>query len=122
MAYGSTGRAIAQFVVYGSMLAIGGLVVKHFQLMWWNWRQYSMAKADGRIDKMLGSNAHTQLLAIPLALMAFLIIGVWALKLYFGFVAEVFHKKAFDKELNNSLAQMLPAFAFGMIAATNQSG
>lgn len=146
MAYASTGGAIAQFVVYGSMLAIGGLVVKHFQLMWWNWRQYSMAKADGRIDKMLGTNAHTQLLAIPLAtamsvnalfiagalyvpglwdvveyllplaLMAFLIIGVWALKLYFGFVAEVFHKKAFDKELNNSLAQMLPAFAFGMIA------
>lgn len=146
MAYASTGGTIAQVVVYGTMLVIGWMIIKHFQLMWWNWRQYSMAKADGRIDKMLGTNAHTQLLAmplatamsvnalfiagalfvpglwanveylLPLALVAFLIIGVWALRLYFDFVAQVFHKKSFNKGLNNSLAQMLPAFAFGMVA------
>ncbi|MDC9721093.1 MAG: hypothetical protein PSN46_10280, partial [Gammaproteobacteria bacterium] len=127
MAYASTGGTIAQVVVYGTMLVIGWMIIKHFQLMWWNWRQYSMAKADGRIDKMLGTNAHTQLLAmplatamsvnalfiagalfvpglwanveylLPLALVAFLIIGVWALRLYFDFVAQVFHKKSFNK-------------------------
>ena len=119
---------------------IAFLLITHFRLMYFNFKQYKMAKADGRIDKILSTNAHTQLLAMPLAsamfinglfipglwdvaeylfplaVLGFAVLGYWALKLYFGFIAEVFHKKSFKKEMNGSLAQMLPAFTFGMIA------
>lgn len=137
---------IGEIVVYVISAIIAFLIVNHFRLMYFNFKQYKMAKADGRIDKLLGTNAHTQLLAMPLAsamsinaffiagslfipglwdvaeylfplaLMGFVGLGYWSLKLYFGFIAEVFHKKSFKKEMNGSLAQMLPAFTFGMIA------
>ena len=137
---------IGEVLVYSISAIIAFLLITHFRLMYFNFKQYQMAKADGRIDKILGTNAHTQLLAMPLAsamsingffiagslfvpglwdvaeylfpiaVLGFSVLGYWALKLYFGFIAEVFHKKSFKKEMNGSLAQMLPAFAFGMIA------
>ncbi len=137
---------IGEVVVYVVSIIIALLLINHYRLMYFNFKQYAMAKADGRIDKLLGTNAHTQLLALPLAsamsinglfiagslfipgmwdvaeylfplaLIGFGWLGYWAFKLYFGFLAEVFHKQSFKKDMNNSLAQMLPAFAFGMIA------
>lgn len=137
---------IGEVLVYSVSAIIAFLLIAHFRLMYFNFRQYQMAKADGRIEKLLGTNAHTQLLAMPLAsamsingffiagslfipglwdvaeylfplaVLGFAVLGYWALKLYFGFIAEVFHKKSFKKEMNGSLAQMLPAFTFGMIA------
>jgi len=137
---------IGEVLVYAVSAIIAFLLITHFRLMYFNFKQYKMAKADGRIDKILGTNAHTQLLAMPLAsamsinglfiagslfipglwevaeylfplaVLGFAVLGYWALKLYFGFIAAVFHKKSFKKEMNGSLAQMLPAFTFGMIA------
>ena len=137
---------IGEVVVYVVSGIIALLLLNHYRLMYFNFKQYAMAKADGRIEKLLGTNAHTQLLAMPLAsamsingffiagslfipglwdvaeylfplaVLGFGVLGYWAFKLYFGFIAEVFHKKSFKKDMNNSLAQMLPAFTFGMIA------
>jgi len=130
---------IGEVLVYSVSATIAFLLIAHFRLMYFNFRQYQMAKADDRIEKLLGTNAHTQLLAMPLAsamsingffiagslfipglwdvaeylfplaVLGFEVLGYLALKLYFGFIAEVFHKKFFKKEMNGSLAQMLPA-------------
>ncbi|MBS8271557.1 hypothetical protein DYI26_23055, partial [Halomonas litopenaei] len=53
----------------------------------------------------------------PLALIAFLAIGVWALLLIGDFLGRVLTKGGvFDVTAHNSFAQLLPAFALAMVA------
>lgn len=52
----------------------------------------------------------------PLALMAFLALGVWAFRLIASFLGRVLTQQgAFDMDANASFAQLLPAFALSMI-------
>lgn len=52
----------------------------------------------------------------PAALMAFLLIGFWALSLIGGFLGRVLSTGgAFDMTAHNSFAQLLPAFALSMV-------
>lgn len=52
----------------------------------------------------------------PLALIAFALIGIYALKIFFEYVGRLLVEGSFDLDKNNSLAQMLSVFAFSMIA------
>ena len=52
----------------------------------------------------------------PLAMIAFLVIGAWALRIYGGFLAGRIASGGIDCAKNNSFAQMLPAFALSMVA------
>lgn len=52
----------------------------------------------------------------PAALVAFVLIGVWALALVGAFLTRVLAQKSFDSDANNSYAQLLPSFALGMVA------
>ena len=54
-------------------------------------------------------------LLFPLAMIAFLAIGVWALNLMRGFWGRLLTAGGFDCARNNSFAQLLPAFALAMI-------
>src|SRR5690554_5361122 len=50
----------------------------------------------------------------PLAMIAFLAIGALALRILGGFLGRVLTEGGFKCSANNSLGQMLPAFAFAM--------
>lgn len=55
-------------------------------------------------------------LLFPMALAAFLLVGVWALRLTAAFWARVLGEGGFDVDANASFAQLLPAFALAMVA------
>ncbi len=132
----------------GIIIATSGILffaIRHFQLLAWNFSHYRQWKADGGLSALEGSNAHTQMLAIPLtlamsinagfmlgamfvpqlwsvvemlfplAMAGFLALGVWALKLYLHFFSQMLSEKKFQVTANASLAQLLPGFAFAMI-------
>lgn len=53
--------------------------------------------------------------AFPFALLWFLIIGIYALRIYGIYFAKRIHKWWLDVDNNNSLSQMIAVFAFSMI-------
>ena len=117
----------------------------HFKWLLLNFNNYRKFKADGGVDKIVGTNAHTQLMAMPLtyamsvnvlfmvgavfipglwvviewlfpiSILVFLLIGISAGRMYLSFFSHVLHHGSFDNTANNSLAQLLPSFAFAMI-------
>ncbi|MBO6637300.1 MAG: hypothetical protein JJ920_05130 [Roseitalea sp.] len=54
-------------------------------------------------------------LLFPFALLGFAAIGVYALKLFSGFMTQMIVEGGFDCAKNNSLSQMLSVFAFAMV-------
>ena len=132
----------------GIAVAIAGIIFfmfYHLRLVAWNIAQYRLWKANGGLPAIIGKNAHTQLLAIPLtlamtinaafiagalfvpglwsvveylfpfAMLGFGALGVWAIAMYLSFFSHVVSNKQFDNSANNSLAQLMPAFAFAMV-------
>lgn len=130
-------------------IALSGVVLfaaLHIVLLMWNLSHYSRWKSAGEMQKIIGTNAHTQLLAIPLtlamsinaafilgalfvpglwsyvewlfplALSGFTVLGIWALRMYLTFFSHSVSANTFNKASNNSLAQLLPGFAFAMIS------
>jgi CRP-like cAMP-binding protein len=117
----------------------------HLRLLWWNLIEYSRWRYTGSAQAMRAGNAETQLLALPLtiamtinvffilgmvcvpglwsvveylfpaALMAFFLVGVWALRLLGDFYGRVLTEGGFDCNRNNSFAQLLPSFALAMV-------
>lgn len=119
---------------------------QHFRLLIWNIKEYLLFKKLENFSKLKDSNGEVQLMAIPLtyamsvnvmfilgalfvpklwniveylfpmALLAFLSIGVYAVNIFITFFARVIAFGHFDCAKNNSLSQMLSIFAFSMIA------
>ncbi len=115
------------------------------RLLAWNFSALARWTRAGRDAALRSSNNETQLLAAPLAvamavnvgfilglvfvpglwsivewlfpaaLIAFLAIGVWALRLLGRFWGRVLTTGGFDCAKNNSFGQLLPAFALAMI-------
>ena len=113
----------------------------------WNFSSLSAFRKTPAYETLRNSNAETTLLAgplatamtvnvlfilglvfvpglwsvveylFPLALLAFLGIGVWAFSIIADFLGRILTKGGvFDVTANNSFAQLLPAFALAMIA------
>lgn len=127
----------------GAMLLFSLL---HFRLLAWNIREYRLYRKTSSYQRLRTQNSETALMTIPLtlamsvnvafangavfipdlwnyveylfpfALAAFLGIGVYALRLYTRFFTRVLTTGSFDFLDNNNLGQMLPVFAFAMIA------
>lgn len=130
-------------------IAISGIVlftVLHVVLLVWSLSHYKAWKANGGLETILGSNAHTQLLAVPLtlamsinagfifgalfvpglwnyveylfplAISGFVMLGIWAMRMYLSFFSHTVSRKGFNTSANNSLAQLMPGFAFAMIS------
>ncbi len=128
--------ALAGIIIFGSL---------HFHWLFLNFKQYHQFKASGGVEKITGTNAHTQLMAMPLtvamsintafiiaavfipglwnviewlfpvSILVFVLLGIWASRIYLNFFSHVLHRGSFDNTANNSLAQLLPSFAFVMI-------
>ncbi|MEE9350748.1 MAG: hypothetical protein V3U78_00690 [Thiotrichaceae bacterium] len=120
--------------------------IMHFYLLTMNIIAYSLFKKTDDFTALRNSNAEIQLMAIPLTLamtvnvflilgslfvpglwsiidwlfpvafLAFLSVGIYALKIFIGFLARVLTSGNFDCSRNNNLSQMLAIFAFTMVA------
>lgn len=119
---------------------------KHYRFLVWNISEYKQFKATEAFQKLKNSNAEVSLMAIPLtlamsvnvlfvigaafipglwnyidmmlplALVAFLAIGVYAMKIFKDYFTRFIVKGDLDFVNNNNLSHMLTIFAFSMIA------
>ncbi|MGG7565542.1 TsoY family (seleno)protein [Rhodovulum sp. DZ06] len=143
-AFASGGPATQGMIVAG-YAGIVIFAILHIRLLAWNLAQYAAFKRTEAYTALRASNAETQLLAAPLtvamsinmgfilglvfvpglwgmvevmfpmALIAFTLVGAWALRLLGDFFGRVLTRGGFECAKNNSLGQMLPAFALAMI-------
>ncbi|MEW5838996.1 MAG: hypothetical protein AB1717_09210 [Pseudomonadota bacterium] len=118
----------------------------HFRLLAWNFREYAAFKQTDAFQKLMTSNAEISLMTIPLtlamsinvmfvlgavfvpnlwsivewmfpaALLAFLAVGVYAMKILVTYFARVLSEGGIDFASNNSLAPMIAIFSLSMIA------
>ena len=118
----------------------------HFRLLVWNFKEFALYKKTENYKKLKTSNAEVQLMAIPLtiamsinvcfvlgavfvpglwsvvefmfplAIIAFISTGVYALKIYGEFLTRVLIGGSFEFDKNANFSQMLAVFAFSMIS------
>lgn len=122
------------------------LLSTHFALMVWNTREFSLYKKTEAYAQLKNSSAEISLMVVPLtmamtvnacfvsgsllipglwdyieylfpfAMLAFLSIGVYAMRIMGSYFTRMLLHKGYDFEQNNSLAPMISIFALSMIA------
>ncbi|WP_024953968.1 TsoY family (seleno)protein [Sulfurospirillum arcachonense] len=137
---------VVSFLVLVALLGILFFAFVHFKLLIWNIKEYSLFKNTSSYTDLKNSNNEVQLMAMPLtmamsinvcfilgavfvpglwsiveylfpfATIAFLLVGLYALKLYGSYVSRVLIGGTFDFEKNSNFSQMLAVFAFSMIS------
>ena len=128
------------------LVVVLSLLALHFALMFWNTREFSLFKKTEAYAKLRNSSAEISLMAVPLtmamtvnacfvggsllipglweyieylfpvAMLAFLSIGVYALRILGDYFVRMFLHKGYSFEQNNSLAPMVSIFCLSMIA------
>jgi hypothetical protein len=118
----------------------------HIKLLVWNISEYRKFKQTTKYHEMKNSHQAVSFMAIPLtlamtvncsfaffaavvpklwtiveymfpgAMLAFLAIGIYAMKIFVEYFANFMIKGEFDYAKNNNLSQMMGIFAFSMIA------
>lgn len=118
----------------------------HLRLLFWNLREFRLFKKTNAYSKLKSSNAEVSLMAVPLtlamsvnvlfvlggvyvpnlwdivemlfpfALVAFLLIGVYALRIFLGYFSRFTINGDLDFVNNNNLSHMLAVFSFSMVA------
>lgn len=142
----ATGSAPLKAAVLAAMIGIAIFVFLNIKSLIWNFRALAAFKKTEAFRELRDSNGETTLLAAPLAsamtvnglfivglvfvpglwtvveylfpmaLVAFLAIGVWALAIIGDFLGRVLTRGGvFDVTAHNSFAQLLPAFAIAMV-------
>ena len=136
---------LMQAMILLAMLGIAAFALLMTRLLVWNLREFAAWRRTPAGEALRRGNEETQLLAAPLAcamainvgfilglvfvpglwsvveylfpfaLLGFLALGVWALRLMGEFWGRVLTVGGFDCARNNSFAQLLPAFALAMI-------
>ena len=142
----ATGAPPMRLAIAVAVIGIAVFALMYLRLLLWNIGEYRAFARTPAYAALRRGNAETQLLALPLtaamginvgfivglvfvpglwgvvewlfpaALAAFLLVGVWALRLLGGFYGRVLVEGGFDCTRNNSFAQLLPAFALAMVA------
>ncbi|MCM2563087.1 hypothetical protein M8756_13185 [Lutimaribacter sp. EGI FJ00015] len=143
----ATGGLPMQTAIIVAVLGIAFFTVLNVKSLIWNFGALAAFKKTDRYAELRNSNAETTLLAaplatamtinamfivglvfvprlwnvieylFPLALIAFLGLGVWAFRTIGDFLGRVLTQGGvFDVTAHNSFAQLLPAFAISMVA------
>ena len=145
MAHLASASTLAQGVAIFAMAAIAFFALLNLRLLAWNLSEFSKFKKTDAYINHQKTNAQTQVKAqalalamsvnvgfivglvfvpglwsvveylFPVAILAFLAIGVLAFRNLGQFLSRVLVEGGFDRAGNNSFAQLLPAFAFSMI-------
>ncbi len=132
-------------VVIASFLIIAFAFV-HFRLLIWNLKELKLYKKTQSYKNLKNSNNEVQLMAIPLtiamsinvcfvlgaafvpglwgvvefmfppAIVAFMLTGIYALKIYGEYLGRIFADGAFEFDKNSNFTQMLAVFAFSMVS------
>ncbi|WP_058556118.1 hypothetical protein [Thiohalocapsa sp. ML1] len=122
------------------------MALLHLRLLVWNLAHYRRWRRSDAYPRMVAANKDVALMTLPLTLtmtinvlfvvasvlvpglwdyaeymfpgvlVVLLVIGVWALRLYGGYLARLVMTGSFDFIGNANLGQMMPIFAFAMIA------
>ena len=141
----ATGGLPMQVAIVAAMAGIAVMGLTNIRLLIWNFRELGHFQRTESWAAMTKSNAETQILAAPLAaamtvnvgfilglvfvpglwgvveylfpmaMAAFMLIGIWALRLTGRFLRRVLSEGGFDMAANNSFAQMMPSFALAMV-------
>ena len=128
------------------LLVVFTLSAMHIALMVWNTREFSLFKKTDAYHKLRNSSAEISLMVVPLtmamtvnvlfvnssllipglwevieylfpvAMIAFISIGIYALRILGDYFVRMFLHKGYSFEQNNSLAPMVSIFALSMIA------
>jgi len=139
------GSVLMQGMIIVALLGIAAFAALNIRSLVWNLRRFSEWRKSDGYAKFARTNAQSQVLALPLALamtvnvlfilgmvfvpglwsvvevlfplamVAFLAIGVLAFRLYGGFIGRVLTEGGFNCAANNNFGQILPAFAFAMV-------
>ncbi len=140
------GNALTSGLILATLAMIAFLAILHFRLLFWNISEYRKFKKTEAFQSLKNSNREVALMAVPLTLAmtvnvifilgavfvpglwnyveylfpvaigAFFIIGLYALKVLGDYFSRIFIKGDFDFSENNHFAQMIAVFAFTMIA------
>jgi hypothetical protein len=141
----AAGPVLTQGMIVVAMIGIAVFAFLNLKLLVWNLRRYAAWSKTEAFAKFSKTNAQSQVMAMPLALamsvnvlfiigmvfvpglwavveylfplalVAFIAIGVFAFKLYGGFLGRVLTEGGFNCAANNNFGQVLPAFAFAMV-------
>ncbi|NBB98038.1 MAG: hypothetical protein GVY34_07680 [Alphaproteobacteria bacterium] len=141
----AAGNLATQAMLVAAMAGIAFFAFQNIKLLVWNLQRYSAWRKTEAFAKFAKTNAQSQMLALPLALamavnggfiiglvfvpglwsaveylfplamIAFLAIGILALKQYGAFIGRVLTEGGFNCAANNNFGQILPAFAFAMV-------
>jgi hypothetical protein len=139
------GTVLMQGMIALAMAGIAAFAFLSFRSLIWNLRAQADWKRSEAFAKFRATNAESQLMAMPLALAmavnvgfilglvfvpglwgaveylfplamaAFLGIGVLAFRIMGGFIGRVLTEGGFNCSANNNFGQILPAFAFAMV-------
>jgi len=134
------------FWISACLVVVFALAIMHFLLMYWNTREFMAFKKTEAYAKLRNSSAEISLMVVPLtmamtvnmlfvtgsllvpglwevieylfpfAIIAFLAIGVYAMRILGDYFVRMLLHKGYSFEQNNSLAPMVSIFALSMIA------
>ena len=134
------------FVISFSLVFIVVFAFLHFKLLIWNTKQFNLYKKTDAYKSLINSNAQISLMTLPLtfamtinvcfvlgavfipglwgvveylfpfALIGFIVVGYFALKIFFEYFSRLLTTGDFDFSKNNNLSQMISIFALSMIA------
>lgn len=140
------GALVSRAMIWVSLAGIAFFSILHFRMLFWNLSELNHYRKTDAWKNLRKSNAQTQCKAVPLtlamsvnvmfmlglvfvpklwsvveylfpfALVAFVLIGAYALQILGAFFGRVFTEGGFDLKANNSFAQLLPAFALAMVS------
>ncbi|WP_028914051.1 TsoY family (seleno)protein [Pseudorhodobacter ferrugineus] len=141
----ANGAMLQQAAIVMAVLGIAGFAILNLKSLIWNMGQLARFKRTDAYGAMLGTNAESQLTALPLAIAMSINVGfilglvfvpnLWGIVEYLfplamigfaltallafaqtgRFIGQVIAKGGFNFAANNSFAQVLPAFAIAMI-------
>lgn len=130
----------------GALVSIAFLALLHFRLLFWNISEYQKFKKTEAFQSLKNSNREISLMVIPLtlamsvnvsfilgavfipdlwniveylfpfAILAFVLIGVYALNILSTYFTRIFTMGSFNFSENNNFSQMIAIFALTMIA------
>lgn len=142
----TAGGAVSRILVGAALAGLAFFSLLHLRLLLWNFREYRDYRRTAAFQALRRSNNETSLMAIPLtlamainvafllgavfvpglwavveylfplAILAFLAVGGFALQSYTRFFTRVLVEGSFNFRENNSLGQMVAIFAFAMVA------
>ena len=134
------------FIASFSLVFIIAFTFLHFKLLFWNTKQFLLYKKSKAYEELLSSNSQITLMILPLtyamtinvcfilgavfvpglwgvveylfpfALLGFVVVGFFALKIFFEYFSRLLIKGDFDFSKNNNLSQMISIFSLSMIA------